>query len=57
MRITASTALGSDNFGDAGLTKDGDDTWTRPGRRDGSIDLDVSANLGSVNLNPEDGCD
>ena len=57
MRITASTSLGSNNFSDAGMTKDGEDTWTRPGRSDGSIDLDVSANLGSVNLNPEDGCD
>jgi hypothetical protein len=56
MRITASSALGSNNFSDAGMTKDGD-TWTRPGRSDGSIDLDVSANLGTVNLNPDDGCD
>ena len=56
MRITASTSLGSSSLSDAGMTKDGEDTWTRPGRSDGSIDLDVSANLGSVNLNPEDGC-
>ncbi len=51
-------ALGSTNFGDRGLARSGD-TWSTPGF-DGAatrIDLSVSANLGSITLDPEDGCD
>ncbi len=55
---TGDSPLGSNNFGDRGLTRTGD-AWTSPGYRGGpgSVDLSVSINLGSVTLNPEDGCD
>ncbi len=58
LRIASSTSLGSNNFSDRGLTKVGD-TWVRPGLVASAqqISLNVSANLGSVSLNPEDGCD
>jgi hypothetical protein len=58
LRITSSTSLGSNDFEDAGLTKAGD-TWVRPAlvASPNQIVLNVSANLGSVSLNPEDGCD
>ena len=58
LRITSSTSLGSNNFADRGLTKVGD-TWVRPDLVASAqqISLNVSANLGSVSLNPEDGCD
>ena len=49
--------LGSNNFAQRGMTQAGD-TWTR-GAWDGAasrIDLTVSANLGSIALDPEDGC-
>jgi hypothetical protein len=51
-------ALGSNNFGDRGLVRNGD-TWTRPGFETATqrIDLTASANLGSINLNPEAGCE
>ena len=57
LRITSSTSLGSNNFADQGLTKVGD-TWVRPDLVASAqqISLNVSANLGSVSLNPEDGC-
>ena len=50
-------ALGSNNFGDAGLVQDGD-VWTRPGYDTATqrIDLSASANLGTITLNPESGC-
>lgn len=58
LRITSSTSLGSNNFADRGLTKVGD-TWVRTDLVASApqISLNVSANLGSVSLNPEDGCD
>ena len=58
LRITSSTSLGSNNFADSGLTKVGD-TWVRQDAITNSqqISLNVSANLGSVTLNPEGGCD
>jgi hypothetical protein len=58
LRITSSTSLGSNNFADRGLTKVGD-TWVRSDLAASAqqISLNVSANLGSVTLNPEDGCD
>jgi len=58
LRIRAGEhALGSNNFGDRGLTSAGG-SWTRGGF-DGAtarIDLTISANLGSVTLDPENGC-
>jgi hypothetical protein len=51
-------AFGSQNFGDRGLVQAGD-TWTRPGydAATARIDLAASANLGSITLNPESGCE
>jgi hypothetical protein len=54
---TADSPLGADNFADRGMTRQGS-TWTR-GAFDTStarIDLSVSVNLGSITLDPEDGC-
>jgi hypothetical protein len=51
-------ALGSNNFDEAGLVQDGDVWQTRapePGAP--AIELDASANLGSISLNPDDGCE
>jgi hypothetical protein len=50
-------ALGSNNFGDEGLVQRGD-TWESPdfGSATATIDMTASANLGSIDLNPEDGC-
>jgi hypothetical protein len=49
--------LGSNNFGSRGLVRDGN-TWTRPGYDTTAqrIELDTTANLGSITLNPEAGC-
>jgi hypothetical protein len=58
LRITVGDhPLGSTNLAQRGLVQNGD-TWTR-GAWDTAtarIDLDVSANLGTVTLDPEDGC-
>jgi hypothetical protein len=50
--------LGSTNFEDRGLRRSGD-TWSSPGydAATSRIELDVSVNLGSITLDPEDGCD
>ena len=50
--------LGSTNFDDRGLRRSGD-TWSTPGydAATSRIELDVSVNLGSITLDPEDGCD
>ena len=50
--------LGSTNFDDRGLRRSGN-TWSTPGYDAAAsrIDLVVSVNLGSITLNPEDGCD
>ena len=48
-------ALGSNNFAEAGLVEVGD-TWTRVGGGSARIDITASANLGSITLNPDDGC-
>ena len=48
-------ALGSNNFAEAGLVQVGD-TWTTTGTSTARIDLSATANLGSITLNPEDGC-
>jgi hypothetical protein len=49
--------LGSTNLKDRGLTQDGD-VWTRGdwAAATSRIDLSVSTNLGSMTLDPEDGC-
>ncbi|HET7829211.1 MAG TPA: hypothetical protein VFL03_06615 [Candidatus Limnocylindrales bacterium] len=51
-------ALGSNNFEEAGLVQEGD-AWHTPSVEAGApaIDLDASANLGSISLNPDDGCE
>jgi len=58
LQIDASSALGGDNFGSRGLTRNGD-IWSSQGSEAASsrIVLTTSANLGSINLNPESGCD
>ena len=55
---SSSSPLASNNFGDRGMANDGG-TWTRAGYEASAqrIDLQVSANLGSVSLNPDGGCD
>ena len=40
---------------EAGLEEVGD-TWTRFGVGSARIDMTASANLGSITLNPDDGC-
>jgi hypothetical protein len=55
---TGDSALGSNNFGDRGLVRTGN-AWTSDGF-DGAadaVDLRLSANLGSITLNPENGCE
>ena len=56
IRVSGET-LASDNFGQRGLTSQGD-TWARPGFDTSAsrIDLVVAANLGTITLNPEEGC-
>lgn len=50
--------LGSNNFADRGLVRNGD-AWTRAGNEATAqrIELTADANLGSINLNPENGCE
>ena len=49
--------LGSNNFADQGLAER-DGTWWTPDPNAGAatIEISTSANLGSIDLNPEDGC-
>jgi hypothetical protein len=49
--------LGAHNLGDRGLEQD-DDTWTTPGFDPSAphVTLQLSVNLGSFELDPEDGC-
>jgi hypothetical protein len=58
LQIHSSTSLGSDNFGSSGLTRNGD-VWSNqvPGMDTNRIELTTSANLGSITLNPEAGCE
>jgi hypothetical protein len=51
-------ALGSTNFDDRDLGRSGN-TWSSPGydAATARIELNVSVNLGSIALDPEDGCD
>jgi hypothetical protein len=59
MRLRADDSpLGSNNFASRGLVRNGN-TWTS-GAFDGAadaVDLRLSANLGSITLNPENGCE
>ncbi len=57
VRIRVDTALGATNFAQRGMTESGG-FWTRGAYGDASsrIDLVVSANLGTITLDPEDGC-
>lgn len=57
LRLHVTGALSSTDFSGAGLTRDGD-TWTNPafGTAPNRADLQVDANVGSVNLNPAGGC-
>ena len=50
--------ISSNNFDDRGLVRLGT-TWTTPGFAEASsqIELSLSVNLGSITLDPEDGCD
>jgi hypothetical protein len=52
VRVAWSSALGSNNFGDIGLVKVDDDTFTTAGFSSGQphLELDVSANAGSFEL-------
>ncbi len=58
IRIHVTGALASADFGSAGLTHDGD-TWTSPNFASAAsrVDLQLDANLASVNLNPAGGCE
>ena len=55
--VLEDNTFGSNNFDEEGLVERGD-TWETPGFGGGSatIELTTSANLGSIDLNPEDGC-
>jgi len=55
---TGGDPLGSYDLEDQGLVHDGD-TWTTPGFDTApvQIELELSANLGSIGLNPEGGCE
>jgi hypothetical protein len=51
--------LAGNNFDRRGLVRDGN-TWTSTtwsGSASGSVELNVDANLGSITLDPENGCD
>ena len=58
LRIESGGALSGNNYASQGLVQDGS-TWTTPGLGDGApvIDLDVTANAGNVDLNPQGGCE
>jgi hypothetical protein len=57
LRIQTGGALSGNNFGEQGLIQDGN-TWTSPGLATSGvvIDLQTTANAGSVELNPGGGC-
>ena len=57
VRIQSSSFLASNNFGERGLTQSGS-TWTTSGYVAApiKIDLSISANAGSVELDPSGGC-
>ena len=57
LRIQSSSFLASNNFAERGLTQNGS-TWTTPGFETAGvkIELSISANAGSVELDPSGGC-
>jgi hypothetical protein len=57
VRIDFQETLGSNNFSAAGLIQNGR-TWQSPdyGTAATRVDLDVTANVSSMNLNPSGGC-
>lgn len=57
LRLRVTGALASTDFSGAGLSRSGD-TWTSPdyATAPNRADLQVDANVGSVNLNPAGGC-
>jgi hypothetical protein len=57
LRIESSGALSTNNFAGQGLIQDGD-TWTTaaPSADGLLVDLQVTANAGNIELNPEGGC-
>jgi hypothetical protein len=57
LQVEAGGALSANNFASRGLVQDGD-TWTTPGSPPGAprISLQVTANAGNIELNPEGGC-
>jgi hypothetical protein len=57
LRIESTTVLGSNNFAERGLVQTGS-TWTSPSYLLAPIKIDLSAtaNLGSLELDPEGGC-
>lgn len=57
LRIESGSVLGSNNYGQKGLVQTGS-TWTTPGYATSAvqIDLSISANAGSVELDPAGGC-
>jgi hypothetical protein len=57
LRIESSSILASNNFAERGLVQTGS-TWTSPGYTTATvrIDLSLSANAGSVELDPTGGC-
>jgi hypothetical protein len=57
LRIESNSTLASNNFGARGLTQSGS-TWTTPGYglASAQISLSLSANAGSIELDPAGGC-
>ncbi len=57
VRIESSSTLASNNFAQQGLVQTGS-TWTTPnyGLSSVHIDLSLTANAGSIELNPSGGC-
>lgn len=57
IRVSWSGALGSNNFDAAGLDKIDDGHWQSPGFTGNAVELSVSANAGSFNLDLGGSCD
>ncbi len=55
LRIDSNSTLASNNFKERGLIQNGS-TWTTPGVASVQIALSLSANAGSIELDPEGGC-
>ena len=55
LQIDSTSTLASNNFAERGLVQNGS-TWTTPGLASVQIHLSLSANAGSIKLDPEGGC-